>query len=204
MSSRTLDRTALVAAVRAFLAAVGQPLTGDFVWTPERVAEAWVSDFLNGYDISTREALGPLLPVEGDASDGGLVCVTGIDFHSICPHHLLPYRGLAHLAYLPTTGVVGFSSLGRLVDACAHRLILQEALAVRLARELARGTRARGAACVLEAEQSCLTCRGDHRRRARTHSEAFVGELAHDAELRTRFARAIAAGRPPWQREGAP
>ena len=194
------DQAAMAAAVRSFLRAAGRPLTGELVGTPERVAEAWAQDFLDGYALSTEKALGPLIPI---GPTGGLVCVTGIDFHASCPHHLLPYRGLAHVAYLPSQGVVGFSRLGRLVDALAHRLVLQEALAAEIASELARGTRARGAACVLEAEQACLSCRGIHRRRGRAHAEAFVGEFARSAELRGRFARAISAGASPFGLEAA-
>jgi len=101
------------------------------------------------------------------ADDAGLVCVTGLDFHSTCPHHLLPYRGLAHLAYLPAKGsaarVAGFSNLAKLVDVMAHRLILQEALAKEIALALRQGLGAQGAACVLESEQNCLTCRAENK-----------------------------------------
>src|SRR6202041_2312579 len=122
--------------------------------TPERVAQAWASDFLDGYACDPASALGELHP----APRAGLVCVTGLDFHSTCPHHLLPYRGLAHLAYLPAEGggakVAGFSNLARLVDILAHRLVLQETLAEQIAVALQQGTGGRGAGCVLEAEQN--------------------------------------------------
>ncbi len=202
--SAAIDREGLARAVRSFLAAAGRPLEGELEGTPERVAEAWAANFLDGYATSAAEALGPLIDAEAGE---GLVCVTGLDFHSICPHHLLPYRGLAHLAFLPGRHLVGFSRLGRLVDALAHRLLLQEALAAEIARELWRGTGARGAACVLEAEQACLSCRGRHRRRARATAESYVGALARGsgaAELRARFARSISAGGEPWPRELAP
>ncbi len=188
-------------AVRRFLDAAGLALEGELVGTPERVAEAWARDFLDGYRVGAAEALGPLLPAAG----AGLVCVTGLDFHSTCPHHLLPYRGLAHVAYLPGEGVVGFSRIGRLVDALAHRLLLQEVLAREIADALHEGTGARGAGCVLETEQACLTCRGHARARARTTSEAFVGELEREAGLRQELHRAIAAGALPLPpREVAP
>ncbi|MHB8420137.1 MAG: GTP cyclohydrolase I [Myxococcales bacterium] len=186
--------------MRRFLGAAGLRLEGELRQTPERVAEAWVRDFLDGYGTPAEEALGPLLPAVG----AGLVCVTGLDFHSTCPHHLLPYRGLAHVAYLPAAGVVGFSRLGKLVDALAHRLLLQEVLAREIAEALCRGTSALGAGCVLETEQSCLTCRGRARSRARTTSEAFVGALRDRAELRESFRRAVASGAAPFPRELAP
>jgi len=181
----------MVGAVREFLAAAGLPLEGELARTPERVAQAWREDFLDGYRASPEAALGPLHRAPG--SD--LVCATGIDFHSSCPHHLLPYRGLAHLAYLPGPGVVGFSRLARMVDALAHRLVLQETLARQIAETLQHGARALGAACVLEAEQACLSCRGEARARAATRTEAYAGRFARSAELRGRFAAAIASSR---------
>jgi GTP cyclohydrolase IA len=99
-----------------------------------------------------------------------LVAVTGIDFHSMCPHHLLPSRGVAHVAYVPGRSVVGFGQIARLVDCFAHRLILEEDLARSVAQALVRHLGARGAAVVLDAEQACLTVRGERRRRARAHA----------------------------------
>lgn len=187
-------------AVRSFLEAAGLRLAGELVGTPARVAEAWTHDFLDGYRSSPEEALGPMLPAAG----AGLVCVTGLDFHSSCPHHLLPYRGLAHLAYVPAGSVVGFSRLGRLVDVLGHRLVLQEVLARQIAEALRDGTGALGAGCVLETEQACVTCRGRPRSRARISSEAFVGQLARRPELRESFHRSIAAGAIPMDRRVAP
>jgi GTP cyclohydrolase I len=187
-------------AIQSFLDAAGLRLRGELIGTPERVAEAWANDFLDGYRSSPAEALGPLLP----ASGAGLVCVTGLDFHSSCPHHLLPYRGLAHLAYLPAGGVVGFSRLGRLVDVLGHRLVLQEVLAQQVAEALLAGTGALGAGCVLETEQACLTCRGRPRSRARTTSEAFVGLFERRPELRASFRQSISAGAMPFAQRVAP
>jgi GTP cyclohydrolase I len=179
--------------IGSFLGAAGLSIEGELVGTPARVAEAWAHDFLDGYRSSPEEALGPLLPATG----AGLVCVTGLDFHSSCPHHLLPYRGLAHVAYLPAGSVVGFSRLGRLVDVLAHRLVLQEVLARQIAEALRLGTGALGAGCVLETEQACVTCRGRARSRARISSEAFVGAVARRTELRETFRQSIAAGAMP-------
>jgi GTP cyclohydrolase IA len=197
---RRPDAPAMARAIQAFLGAAGLRLEGELVGTPGRVAQAWADDFLDGYRSSPAEALGPLLP----ASGAGLVSVTGLDFHSSCPHHLLPYRGLAHLAYLPARGVVGFSRLGRLVDVLGHRLVLQEVLARQIVEAIVAGTGALGAGCVLETEQACVTCRGRLRSRARTTSEAFVGQLAKRSELRATFRQSIAAGAMPFDRRVAP
>ena len=114
------------------------------------------------------------------SSGRGLVAVTGIDFHSVCPHHLLPSRGLAHVAYVPGGRVVGFGQLARLVDALAHRLVLEEDLARQVAEALMVHAGARGAACVLEAEQMCLSVRGERRPRARAHAQYFAGSHGRD------------------------
>jgi GTP cyclohydrolase I len=193
---RSVNRKAMARAIRSFLQAAGLEVAGELARTPERVAQAWARDFLDGYRRTPEAALGEL----HSAPRAGLVCVTGLDFHSTCPHHLLPYRGLAHVAYLPAEGdrarVAGFSKLASLVDVLAHRLILQESLAEQIAVAVEQGVGARGAGCVLEAEQNCLTCRAEKKSRARTVTSAFTGALAPDRELTKRFYAAIAAGKP--------
>ena len=96
-----------------------------------------------------------------EGSRGELVVVTGLRFHSMCPHHLLPVEGRAHIAYVPGEYVVGFGRLAALLDTWAHRLILQEHLARGVARSLARGLESPGAACIVEAHQACLRVRGE-------------------------------------------
>ncbi|WP_233166318.1 GTP cyclohydrolase I [Archangium sp. Cb G35] len=179
------DREAMAAAVRDFLRAAGLPLDSDpnLVETPERVAEAWASEFLDGYARTPEEALGETFPGPADSS-GELVVVTDLRFQSMCPHHLLPFEGRAHVAYVPRSRVVGFGRLGALVDCFAHRLILQEDLAREVASSLARVLKSPATACIIEAEQSCLRIRGDRQRDARTHSEAYEGRLREDGALR--------------------
>ncbi|HET8734040.1 MAG TPA: GTP cyclohydrolase I [Anaeromyxobacteraceae bacterium] len=142
---------ALPRAVADFLDALALPPEvrrgPDLAGTPARVAEAWREDLLDGYGRDPAAILAETMP----ASGRDLVAVTAIDFHSVCPHHLLPSRGLAHLAYVPGGRVVGFGQLARLVDALAHRLVLQEDLARQVVEALMTHLGARGAACVLEA-----------------------------------------------------
>jgi GTP cyclohydrolase IA len=155
----------------------------DLAGTPARVAEAWLEDLLDGYHMDPAEILAEALPSPAKE----LVAVTGIDFHSMCPHHLLPSRGLAHVAYVPGGQVVGFGQLARLVDCFAHRLVLEEDLARLVAEALVTHIGARGAACVLDAEQTCLSVRGELRPRARAHAQCFLGVLDTDARLQGRF-----------------
>ncbi len=162
----------------------------DLAGTPRRVAEAWLHDLLDGYRADPARILGESM----EATGRDLVAVTGIDFHSMCPHHLLPSRGVAHVAYVPGTRVVGFGQIARLVDCFAHRLILEEDLARRVAEALVRHLGARGAAVLLDAEQACLTVRGERRTRARAHAQCFVGLLARDRSLQARFLEAVGTG----------
>ncbi len=172
-------------AVAAFLEALvpGEALRdADVKGTPRRVAEAFRDDLLDGYGCDPAELLAGAIPHRGE----DLVAVTGIDFHAVCPHHLLPYRGTATVAYLPAGRVVGFGVLARLVDCFAHRLVIEEVLALQVAEALVEHLGARGAACVLDAEQMCLTVRGERRREARAHAQAFAGVMARDRRLQSR------------------
>src|SRR5512137_2054207 len=161
----------------------------DVKGTPRRVAEAFRDDLLDGYGEDPAEILGQAMEIPGR----DLVALAGIDFHAVCPHHLLPYRGMACVAYVPGGKVVGFGVLARLVDCLAHRLVIQEVLARQVAEALVTHLGALGAACVLDAEQMCLTVRGERRRAARAHAQAFTGILETDAALQRRVL-AVAAG----------
>ena len=184
----------MAAAIRKFLAAAGVDV-GDpeLKETPARVAEAWIEDYLDGYRVDPRELLREVHP----ARNRELVIVKSIDFHSMCPHHLVPYRGVAHVGYVPRKGVVGFGKLVKLVDAFAHRLILQEQIGDEVTGALSRLLGARGAACVLEAEQACVTTRGPKRRAARTLTRSFTGSLARDAKAQAQFLRAVGLAPAP-------
>jgi GTP cyclohydrolase IA len=180
------------AAAALFLDALGLPddvrRSPELEDTPRRVAEAWLEDLVDGYRHDPAAILAEAMP----ATSHGLVTVTGLDYHSVCPHHLLPSRGVAHVAYVPGSRVVGFGQLGKLVDCLAHRLVLQEDLARHIAEALVAHLGARGAACLLDAEQLCLTVRGERRARSRAHAEAFTGVLAKDGALQRRFLAAVA------------
>ncbi len=187
------DVARMAGGVARFLEGAGLSLSDpDLRDTPERVARCWSEEFLGGYRTTPEEALGECFeaPV---GEDGALVVVTGLRFHSMCPHHLLPYAGTAHVAYVPKGRVVGFGRLAALVDCFAHRLILQEALAHEVAEALARVLESPASACVIEAEQSCLRLRTAGQRDAVTHAEAYCGTLRRDGPLR----------RELWARLGA-
>lgn len=179
-----VDRRAMQQAVRDFLKAAGvDPRDPNVKETHLRVTEAWADEFLDGYDTSPEAVLSERFPVT-KKTDRSLVVVTQLHYRSMCPHHLLPYSGRAHVAYLPRESVVGFGHLSRLVDCFAHRLILQEELATQVAKALARVLKSPATACILEAEQSCLRLRGGEQHHAITHAEAYEGLLKKDGALR--------------------
>lgn len=187
------DPEGAAAAVIRFLDALGLPpevrAGADLEGTPQRVAEAWLEDLVDGYARTPADVLAGAIP----SPSRDLVAVTSIDFHSVCPHHLLPSRGVAHVAYLPGGRVVGFGQIVKLVHCLAHRLVLEEDLALQITEALVEHVGARGAACLLDAEQLCLTVRGERQARSRAHAEAYAGALARDGAARRRFL-ALAAG----------
>ncbi len=206
LGARAPDAAAMERAVAAFLEAAGLDASSDpnLAQTPRRVAESWVSDFLDGYRTTPEEALGERYPVpKGSSGDGSLVVVADLRYHSMCPHHLLPYQGRAHLAYVPAGAVVGFGRLAALLDCFAHRLILQETLAREVARAMVRVLGSPGAACVLEAEQACLRLRGGTRCDAVTHAEAYEGTLRQDRQLRRELWARLPEALPPPKRRRA-
>jgi len=175
--------TMMAKAISRFIISAGlDPTDPNLKETPRRVAEAFATEFLDGYSRDPAEVLSEQFPV-GKRSDRELVVLTDLHFRSMCPHHLLPYSGRAHIAYVPGKTVVGFGRIGELLDVLAHRLVLQEELARQVAQTLSTVLKSQGAACVIEAEQTCLRLRGGEQHQAVTHTEAYEGVLK-DAGLR--------------------
>lgn len=179
------DKDAAARALEAFLRAVGAPMDSDpeLRGTPERVAQAYMEEFLAGY----REDPKSILAEHTDATAKGLVVVRDMQIATMCPHHLMPSVGVAHVGYVPGGRVVGFGALARLLRCFAARLSLQETLGEHVAEALVSHLGAAGAACVLELESTCLTARGERAHGARTVSHAFVGSFARDAQARAEF-----------------
>ena len=183
------------AAVRDFLEASGADLSDpNLAQTAERVTEAWLNEFLDGYRCDPKQALGEQFPAPKGGA--GMVVVTDLRYRSVCPHHLLPYEGVAHIAYVPGKTVVGFGRLSALLDCFAHRLILQEDLAREVSSTLATILNSPATACVLEAEMTCLRLRGEQQHHARTHAEAYEGRLRRDGPLRRELWARIGARTP--------
>jgi GTP cyclohydrolase I len=163
--------------------------TGD---TPRRVRELWQRRLLGGYALDPAEVLGPGF----DDAREDMVVVRGIAVHGVCPHHLVPFRGIAHVAYVPGGRLHGFGRIARMVDAIGHRLTYQEWMTRDIAEALVCHGKARGAACVIEAEQLCLLLGEDRRGDERVYTQAFAGCFADDDRLRGEFMRATSGSGP--------
>lgn len=155
--------------------------------TAQRVRELWQRRLLGGYDLEPGDALGD--GFEDPRSD--LVVIRGVAVHGVCPHHLVPFRGLAHVAYLPGGRLHGFGRIARMVDAIGHRFTYQEWMTRDVAQALMQHGKARGAACIIEAEQLCLLLGEDRRGDERVITQAFCGEFEQSPQLRNEFLRAI-------------
>lgn len=179
-------------AIANFLDALGvDQADPNFANTPERVAYAWATEFVAGYQLSPAALLQDRFPVS-KRGEGELVVVSGLHFRSMCPHHLMPYSGVAHVAYVPGQWVLGFGRIAALLQCFAQRLVLQEELARNVTDALMTFTQCTGAACILEAQQTCLTHRQGEQHQAWTHAEAYDGLLREGAlrnELWTRLGR---------------
>lgn len=182
---RPIDRQGAARAIEAFLRAVGAPVDADpeLRDTPRRVADAFSDELLTGYD----EDPATILRDTTDTRASGMVVVRDLPVATLCPHHLLPAQGTAHVGYIPEGRVVGLGALGRLVQCYARRLILQEDLGQAVADALVTHLGARGAGCMVDLSPTCLTMRGGRHHGARAVTTAFAGTLLDDASEKQRF-----------------
>ena len=186
--SGPFDATAFERAVNDLLSACGiSPDAAHMGRTAQRVRELWQRRLLGGYDLDPADALG-----EGFADHrSDLVVIRGIAIHGVCPHHLVPFRGVAHVGYLPGGRLHGFGRIARLVDAIGHRFTYQEWMTRDIADALIEHGQARGAACVIEAEQLCLLLGEDRRGDERVVTQSFRGAFEASDRHRAEFMRAI-------------
>jgi GTP cyclohydrolase IA len=180
-----VDRGRVAELVTELLAAIGEdPDRPGLRQTPQRVADAY-AEFFAGVGEDAAEPLSRTISVtRGPAPEttaSGAVMLRDVAFRSICEHHLLPFRGRAHLAYLPGEEVVGLGSLPRVVEILAARPQVQERLGEQVADTIDGALDARGVLVVLEAEHECVTMRGARQSAASTVTVAARGELADPA-----------------------
>src|SRR5436190_7784744 len=176
----TVDRAAIERAAGELLIALGAKLDGPGLRdTPRRMADAYA------------ELLSPapfnLTTFPNDESYDELVIVRDIPFQSLCMHHVLPFCGVAHVAYLPADRILGLSKLARVVDMFARDLQLQERLTTQVAGWLQQQLRPKGVGVVLEAEHLCMSMRGVQKAGAKTVTSALHGLVRDDPRTREEF-----------------
>jgi GTP cyclohydrolase I len=178
-----IDTGRVEAAVAEILAAIGEdPDRPGLATTPGRVAQAY-TEFFSGLDVDPLSHLSDTMELQAGSDElSELVLLRDIDFRSICEHHLLPFTGVAHVAYVPGTRIVGLGRLPRVVETLASRPQLQERLTEEIADALDAGLSPRGVLIVLEATHGCVTSRGVRQVNSRTVTMATRGILSDPVE----------------------
>ena len=159
--------------------------------TPERVAKA-MEYLTSGYKKNVDEILNDALFVE---EYDEMVVVKDIDMASLCEHHLLPFIGKAHIAYMPHKKIVGLSKIPRLVEMFSRRLQVQERLTTQIANTLNDALQPRGVAVVIEAVHLCMLMRGVEKQNSKAVTSAMLGGFRDRPETRAEFMELIKAGR---------
>jgi len=178
------DETSLAPHVRAILEGLGEdPDREGLQKTPERVERA-LRFLTQGYATDICALLnGALFTVSYDE----MVIIKDIDLYSMCEHHLLPFFGKAHVAYIPNGKVVGLSKVPRLVDAYARRLQVQERLTVQIAEAIQEWVQPRGVGVVVEAVHFCMQMRGVQKQNSQTVTSCMLGDLREQISTREEF-----------------
>jgi len=172
--------------VRRQLALVGEdPDREGLIRTPERVAKA-MSFLTSGYAMTVDDVVGSALFEEEHEN---MVMVRDIELYSLCEHHMLPFFGKAHVAYIPDGRIVGLSKLPRLVDVFARRLQVQERLTEQIAEAIDEVLAPLGVGVVIEAYHLCMMMRGVEKQNSRTITSALRGVFRDDAKTRDEFLR---------------
>jgi GTP cyclohydrolase IA len=190
--SNTTETEEMEELVRKQLELLGEdPDRDGLLRTPERVAKSlkWLT---RGYEQDARQVIGDALFEE---SHSNMVMVRDIELYSLCEHHLLPFYGKAHVAYIPNGRIVGLSKLPRVVDVFAQRLQVQERLTEQIAGALSDVLEPLGVGVVIEAYHLCMMMRGVQKQNSKTITSALRGVFRDDSKTRDEFLRLAHNGR---------
>jgi GTP cyclohydrolase IA len=178
--------------VREILAALGEdPRREGLVKTPERV-EASLRFLTQGYGMTVEEVIGDAVFEETHQS---MIMVRDIEVYSLCEHHLLPFFGRAHVAYIPNGKILGLSKVARIVDVFARRLQVQERLTDEIADAIMDVLKPTGVGVVIEAAHFCMMMRGVEKQNSRAVTSALRGIFRDDSKTRDEFLRLAHGGR---------
>ncbi len=188
--SQAFDPELAELARRTLLALGENPEREGLARTPERVARS-LRDLTVGYRKDLASVVnGAIFAEEVDE----MVLVRDIEFYSLCEHHMLPFFGRAHVAYLPAGQVIGLSKIPRIVDVFARRLQVQERMTVQIANALQEALRPRGVAVVTEASHLCMMMRGVAKQTSLATASCMLGSFRDDPRTRAEFLGLIGAG----------
>jgi GTP cyclohydrolase I len=181
-------QTKINKAISEILSALGEDISRPgLVDTPKRVAKSLI-DLTCGQHMSPSDIVNnAIFPYKGD----GMVLQKGIEFFSLCEHHLLPFFGKVYLAYMPNKNIIGLSKIGRIIDIFAKRLQVQENLTHQIASAIDNLLAPKGTAVLVEASHFCMMMRGVKKQGGSTMTSAFTGVFESNHVLRSDFLHAI-------------
>ena len=180
-------------AVRTLIAWAGDdPSREGLKDTPKRVVNAY-REFFSGYEQDADAALSRTFKDVGGYDD--IVLLRNIDMHSHCEHHIVPFVGQAHIAYLPDEKVVGISKLARVVEIYARRMQTQETMTAQIAGSIERALKPKGVAVMLDAVHQCMSMRGIQKPDVSTITTQFTGVFKTDPAMQARFMKLVSGGK---------
>lgn len=182
--SQPMDKKKIIKAVENILDAIGEDTSREgLVKTPGRVANAY-EEILSGYRTDPDSLInGALFSVDYDE----MVVVKDIEFYSLCEHHMLPFFGKVHVAYLPRKKVLGLSKIPRIVDMFAHRLQVQERMTQQIAEFILESINPLGVGVIIEGQHLCMMMRGIKKEQAKMTTSAMLGAFRTRLETRMEF-----------------
>jgi GTP cyclohydrolase I len=186
MADKSLKQASLSEMVEEMLLRIGEdPQRAGLLKTPERVDKSlrWLT---RGYQLSVEDAVGDAIFEEKHES---MVLVKDIEMYSLCEHHLLPFFGKVHVAYIPQNRIVGLSKLPRVVDIFARRLQVQERMTEQIAEALSDVLNPQGVGVIVEAYHLCMMMRGVEKQNSKTITSAMRGVFLEDMRTRDEFLR---------------
>ncbi len=194
--SKPIDQEKITDSVREILESIGEdPKREGLLRTPERVAKAY-GELLSGYRTDPIDLLNEAI---FDVSYDEMVIVRDIEFYSLCEHHMLPFLGRAHVAYLPKGKVIGLSKIPRIVDMFARRLQVQERMTRQIADLVDELLHPKGVAVVVEGLHLCSVMRGVRKHDARMTTSSMSGAFRTNLPTRQEFLDNISRGAKPLQ-----
>lgn len=148
--------------------------------TPMRVVKSW-KELFAGYNTRPEDLITTFSEVDGYDQ---IVVLRNIEFHSFCEHHMLPFTGYGHVAYLPHKKVIGISKLARLLDCYAKRLQIQERIGQQVTAALDKHLEPKGSACILVAQHQCMTCRGVGKQNSEMVTSSITGIFREESKVK--------------------